>query len=122
LIYEVIPGHPKILYIAVDFDGTLCSNEWPHIGYPNRKLIDKLIYMRLQGHKITLFSCREGKLLDDAVEWCKYRGLEFHSINTNAYNFDHGFRKVVADITICDKSCLPDQFYDWLDKNWNNKE
>ena len=25
--------------IAVDFDGTLCENEWPKIGTPNFELI-----------------------------------------------------------------------------------
>lgn len=28
--------------IAVDFDGTLCSNQFPKIGAPNEELIDYL--------------------------------------------------------------------------------
>ena len=28
--------------IAVDFDGTLCENEWPEIGMPNEELIEYL--------------------------------------------------------------------------------
>ena len=29
--------------IAVDFDGTLCFNNWPELGEPNRPLIEYLI-------------------------------------------------------------------------------
>ena len=31
------------MIIAVDFDGTLCENDYPRIGRPNTKLINHLI-------------------------------------------------------------------------------
>ena len=35
--------------IAVDFDGTLCKNNWPEIGEPNEELISYLINRKTEG-------------------------------------------------------------------------
>jgi hypothetical protein len=35
------------------------------------------------GHRLILWSVREGQLLDDAVEWCRQRGVEFYAVNQN---------------------------------------
>ena len=32
-------------------------------------------------HRLILWTVREGKLLDEAVEWCRERGVEFYAIN-----------------------------------------
>lgn len=32
----------SVKIIAVDFDGTLCENNWPGIGAPNEELIEYL--------------------------------------------------------------------------------
>lgn len=43
--------------IAVDFDGTLCSNQFPKIGAPNEELIDYLKKKRQDnGEKLILMS------------------------------------------------------------------
>ncbi len=94
--------------IAVDFDGTLCTKKWPKIGEPNRELIGQLIEERKQGTAVVLFSCREKKLLKEAVRWCKEQGLEFDEVNRNirervkAYRGDS--RKISADIYIDDRA------------------
>ncbi len=69
--------------IAVDFDGTIVEHEYPDIGEERpyatavlRKLIEKR-------HKLILWTLREGKLLDEAVAWCKERGVEFYAVNRN---------------------------------------
>ena len=69
--------------IAVDFDGTICRAAWPEIGHANGGLIEWLKDCRRNGDKLILFTCREGKLLQAAVEWCKERGLEFDAVNDN---------------------------------------
>ena len=51
--------------IAVDFDGTIVT-------------LKMLIKDR---HKLILWTVREGQLLDDAVNWCRERGVEFYAIN-----------------------------------------
>lgn len=55
---------------AVDFDGTLCTNEFPEIGKPNKDLIDYLIRERINGNKVILNTMREGDNLKNAIEWC----------------------------------------------------
>ena len=94
--------------IAVDFDGTLCENKWPKIGEPNTVLIEQLIDEQKNGAAVILFTCREKRLLSDAVKWCKNQGLTFDCVNQNlkerirAYKGD--CRKISADVYIDDKS------------------
>lgn len=54
--------------IAVDFDGTLCHGNWPDIGEPNIRLINKLLKLQRKGYKIILWTCREGEPLHQAIE------------------------------------------------------
>ena len=69
--------------IAVDFDGCLCTNNWPDIGEPNWRVIHELIRRKAEGDKVILWTCRDGKQLDDAVLWCTNHGLHFDSVNDN---------------------------------------
>ena len=97
--------------IAVDFDGTLCKNCWPNIGEPNYELIDHLMYCRYHGAKLILWTCREGYLLDKALEWCEEIGLLFDAVNDNIpesiEKYGSNCRKVYADIYIDDLSTKP---------------
>lgn len=94
--------------IAVDFDGTLCENQWPEIGLPNTKLIKELIYRRKQGDKLILWTNRVDDKLENAVNWCKEQGLEFDAINDNlpeiVESFGSNSRKVFANIYIDDRA------------------
>jgi len=67
--------------IAVDFDGTIVTHEYPAIGEEIPFAIDTLRQLIADGHQLILWSVREGKTLDEAVEWCKQRGVEFWAIN-----------------------------------------
>lgn len=93
---------------AVDFDGTLCESIWPGIGSPNLYLINHLIKRRKQGHKVILWSCREGERLQEAVEWCRRFGLDFDAVNENIpemIEWQGGdSRKIAADVYIDDKA------------------
>lgn len=57
---------------------------------------------------------REGTLLEEAVEWCKARGLEFYAVNKDypeEQKSHQGFsRKLKADLFIDDRNLggLPD--------------
>lgn len=70
----------KIEIIAVDFDGTLCSECYPAIGMPNLPLFALLKGARRQGKKVILWTCRCGDLLEEAVAWCRMFGLEFDAV------------------------------------------
>lgn len=70
--------------IAVDFDGCLCENRWPEIGAPNTNVIQRLRRAKaLGGAKLILWTCRTGKRLDEAVDWCRKHGLTFDAVNAN---------------------------------------
>lgn len=43
----------SVKIIAVDFDGTLCENNWPGIGAPNEELIEYLRNRKLSSAFIT---------------------------------------------------------------------
>ena len=102
---------------AVDFDGTLCEAKFPEIGAPNMALINHLIKRRKQGNKVILWTCRVGEWLQNAVDWCKEKGLEFDAVNTNIPEmieyFGNDPRKIFADLYIDDKAvnkpkyCVP---------------
>lgn len=101
--------------IAVDFDGTIVEHRYPEIGKERpfatatlRKLID-------DGHKLVLWSVREGQLLEDAIEWCRKRGVYFYAVNQD-YDDDapeqnaHYSRKLKVQLFIDDRNVggLPD--------------
>lgn len=69
------------MVIAVDFDGTIVEHRYPRIGEEIPFAIDTLKLLQQEKHRLILWSVREGALLDEAVEWCKARGLEFYAIN-----------------------------------------
>lgn len=100
--------------IAVDFDGTIVTHEYPRIGKPMPFAIQTLIKLQQEDHhQLILWTVREGKLLDEAVQYCHERGLDFYAVNTNfpeeteEYN---GPRKLTADLWIDDRNLggLPD--------------
>ena len=67
--------------IAIDFDGCLCVNKYPDIGAPNLAVIAKAKRRQAAGAGLILWTCREGKLLEDAVAACARWGLHFDAIN-----------------------------------------
>ena len=100
--------------IAVDFDGTIVEHRYPAIGPEKPFAIDTLKYLCAQRHKLILWTVREGELLDEAVAYCRRRGLEFYAINKNYPEekpTHEGYsRKLQADLFIDDRNLggLPD--------------
>ena len=102
------------MIIAVDFDGTIVEHKYPKIGNEIPFAIETLKKLTEDRHKLILWSVREGELLEDAVNFCKERGLEFYAVNTNypeeKGNHDYFSRKLKADLFIDDRNLggLPD--------------
>ena len=101
--------------IAVDFDGTIVTHKYPNIGEEIPFAVDTLKMLRNDGHKLILWSVREGELLDAAVQWCRDRGLEFYAVNRDypeetTDNNPYFSRKLKADMFIDDRNLggLPD--------------
>lgn len=103
--------------VAVDFDGTLSlDSQYPNIGRFNTHLYEALMKLKGIGWSIVLWTCREGKELKEAVEWCKMNGLEFDAINENPSHVPFKSRKVVADMYIDDRAYMPTTaFYKFID-------
>lgn len=74
--------HQKI--IALDFDGTLFEEDYPRIGAPIWKTIDRAKEEKRNGAILILWTCRQGKYLVEAVNACKDVGLTFDKVNQNA--------------------------------------
>ena len=103
------------MIIAVDFDGTIVEHKYPKIGKEIPFAIATLKKMQQDGHRLILWSCREGELLQAAVEFCRQRGVEFFAVNSNYpdEDVDAGAirsRKLKADMFIDDRNVggLPD--------------
>ena len=97
------------MIIAVDFDGTLCENQYPYAGCPNHYLLSVLRQLKSNGEvELILWTCRVGKNLQFAVDWCKDHGIEFDAVNENLPRIVDQFggdnRKVFADLYIDDRS------------------
>ena len=96
---------PKI--IAVDFDGTLVTNQFPEIGEIRHPMWDAIKAEQERGTKLILFTCRTGEFLTQAVDFCREHGLVFDAINDNidevkALGWDA--RKVSATFYVDDRS------------------
>lgn len=101
------------MIIAVDFDGTLCQNAWPDIGWPRTAVIDYLRARKQQGDKLILWTNRRSERLSEAVQWCRDRGIEFDAVNENlpemVEKFGGDCRKVFADVYLDDKAMKPEE-------------
>ena len=63
------------MYIAVDFDGTIVEHRYPKIGREKPFAIETLKKLRKDGHQLILWTVREGRLLDEAVEFSQTNTL-----------------------------------------------
>lgn len=95
------------MIIGVDFDGTLSLGEWPACGPVNKGLVNYLNKRKSIGDKIILWTCREGKDLHNAVEFCRQNGLEFDAVNDNVPEtielYGTNSRKITCDYYIDDR-------------------
>ncbi len=117
--------------IAVDFDGTIVTHEYPEIGKEIPFATETLKMLIRDHHRLILWSVREGKLLQDAVDWCKERGVEFWAVNKDypeesLENNNHFSRKLKADYFIDDRNVggLPDwgQIYQMITHGTSYRE
>ncbi len=103
------------MIIAVDFDGTIVEHRYPAIGKERLFAIETLKRLNNDGHKLILWTVREGRLLEEAVEFCRERGVEFYAVNRDYPEEEkeknsHFSRKLKADVWIDDRNVggLPD--------------
>lgn len=101
--------------VAVDFDGTISQAIFPAIGPEVPGAFVALKILRAAGWRIILWTCRVGKPLEDAIDWCRENGVEFDAVNENLPNEWDGLpdcRKIFANVYIDDLAY-------GCDVNWN---
>lgn len=103
------------MVIAIDFDGTIVEHRYPSIGRELPFAFETLNKLKEEGHRLILWTVREGRLLDEAVNFCRERGLEFYAVNRDypeeeKERNNHFSRKLKADLWIDDRNLggLPD--------------
>ena len=117
------------MYIAFDFDGTVVTSKWPGIGEPIPFAFETLSKFRADGHKLILNTCREGELLQDAMDYLMDHGLKPDFVNENPEaNAKWGAcRKVYADMYIDDHNAFTQLRYDgsvdwlWVKRQYENR-
>ena len=78
----------KPLIIAVDFDGTIVEHKYPQIGEIIPGAFEVLQELQENGHKLILWTFRDGEYLKDAVDFCLENGIMFYAVNESLPNED----------------------------------
>ena len=115
------------MIIAVDFDGTIVEHRYPDIGREKPFAIETLKKLTEEQHRLILWTVRKGKLLQEAVDFCRTRGLDFYAVNRNfPEENEPEERKLRADLWIDDRNLggLPDwgTIYRMIKNNWTFDE
>ncbi|NLL02601.1 MAG: HAD hydrolase family protein [Mollicutes bacterium] len=96
--------------IAVDFDGTICEDEFPNIGAIRKNCAEVIKRLQNEGVIVILWTCRQGKHLDSAIRFCHNNGIYPDYINENYPGLPFKTsNKIYADYYIDDKA----QGIDW---------
>ncbi|MDQ2751637.1 MAG: hydrolase [Bacteroidota bacterium] len=101
----IVSSEGKI--IAIDFDGTIVEHAYPKIGAEMLFAFATLKELQKKGHRLVLWTYREGEYLQQAVEYCAANGVEFYAVNENypgETKEGNYSRKLMADIFIDDRN------------------
>lgn len=108
LIEPIIGGPtPDKLIIAVDFDGTICQHpgeRFPEIGDPVPHCLEVLHRLREAGHRLMLWTLRDGEHLNAAAKYLLDNGLCCWGWNENPDQSWSTSPKQYAHLTIDDKN------------------
>lgn len=91
---------------AIDFDGTIVENKFPGIGAINPEAEQFIRQLKANGDKWILYTMREGRLLDEAIDFLYGKGLAPDAANDNLPELCEAFknnpRKIFANVYIDD--------------------
>ena len=91
--------------IAIDFDGIIVEDTYPHIGKLKPKAREVINELISQGHEVIIWSCRDACEIE---EFLYKQDIKFTTINENTFhlmdNWGNDPRKVGADVYIDDKN------------------
>jgi hypothetical protein len=77
-----------VMYISVDFDGTIVDHRYPDIGEPVPGAVTWLQRLQHHGAKLILFTMRSNRsedksFLRDAVDYMEANGIQLYGVNRN---------------------------------------
>lgn len=109
--------------IAIDFDGTCVTNDFPAIG-KDIGAVPVLQELVRKNHKLILLTMRSGKTLEEAVAWFEANDIRLYAVNRNPVQWKFSDSpKVYADLYIddmalgcplkADKQVSHKAFVDW---------
>ena len=94
--------------IAVDFDGTIVEHRYPEIGEEMLFAFETLKQLQKLGHQLILWTYRHGRELDEAVEYCRKKGITFYAVNKSypeeQFDDKQMSRKLDVDLFIDDRN------------------
>ncbi len=97
----------RILTIAIDFDGTIVEHKYPEIGEILPEAFEVLRELQENGHRLILWTLRDGIDLENAVRFCLDNGIIFYAVNESKPNEEFNkyiSRKVDVDYFIDDRN------------------
>lgn len=95
------------MILAIDFDGTLVEHAYPKIGKEIPHAFETLEALQKAGHRLILWTYRDGSLLQEAVDYCEEKGIIFYAVNENfrGEKLSEGDSRLIkADIFIDDRN------------------
>ncbi len=76
-------GKRPRLILAIDYDQTLADSGWPDPGTLKKGAKKWCEWAQWRGHRLILWTCREGEDLDKALDYLNSQGLCFDLVNCN---------------------------------------
>ena len=95
------------MIIAIDFDGTVHTGVYPHLGLPIIGAQRVIQSLHGRGHYIIVNTCRDGQNLVDAINFMLEHDIPFSRVNDNhpdnVSRYGSNARKIFADVYIDDR-------------------
>ncbi len=96
------------MIFAIDFDGTIVTPEYPGIGIIRPGAARTIQEMKAHGHTVIIWTCREGRRLEEMKCFLRAAGIPFDRVNDHSLEmlrvFQNNPRKVYADVYIDDRN------------------
>lgn len=110
---------------SFDFDGTIVQNKYPEIGEPISEVIRFIQRVKADGNYIILNTMREGKYLNQAVDYCRDNGIVFDAVNDNLPHmkdyFKNNPRKIFANYYIDDHNLFMPKINGLTSEDYNEQ-
>lgn len=96
--------HKKII-ILLDFDNTILPYNDVERNLCN-KVFESVLEAQKLGTHLILYTCRDGRDLDNAIDYCGKRGLYFDDVNPQTPSFEGLSIKPLCNIMLDDRAGL----------------